>query len=728
MSGWWNTEPHGGEYGSRTIVPPAWPAVDEEMLQQAAQSFEQLAVHLRQSVIPTLRHQMMSLVDVWDGEGSDAARNEASAIISEHEENAAMADGIAQKLRNMEASVVKTKVLANANANTVQDSCEGNVDKYPSRIAEALNEAKIAEGLSENVQLVAANAMELAGNISASPGTPGADGKVPGNAARPSPPLSASSFPTRVPTDVTHDSPSYHSPVLGKGGSSGASPGGGQPWSPPPAPDAPLVPGSVRSPAAEYSERVMTGTSGGVGSPSSGGGSSASGLGAGSGGAAGVSQGGSAASTTARGSGSTGGSGSGQSASGSSAGASGDKSSAIGGRSSGGLGAQAPSAQPPSAPLTAPGAAQPVSSPPPSSPVAPAAGTSTGVQGFSAAGGSGYGGAPPAAAGGPAPAAGPPPVPLAPPTSPAPSAPINPGAAPGPVPAAPGVAPASTHSGAAAAAPAPVPVSAARAERDAIAAAATAGALRRQTKGNDPTQRARHIAAALNVGVFDFGFYWVTAVTGDGAILVANSYGIGYIPANVALPEGIRMVSADDAIPPGERARWATYPILAVQGWAQHHNQRLRCVIATEDQFEGFDPGAPKIVLQPDDIPNSGLMQGQSRLEIIAPGAAAKLAATNDENLVALLPPAQAGSTPPEDDLLRLWFAVSKPLMSRSTGRGKAHLQAFAVYSDRAMELALHKAQTEPAVEAQRAAIADWVYWQHQGSLISEALETAELV
>ena len=44
------------------------------------------------------------------------------------------------------------------------------------------------------------------------------------------------------------------------------------------------------------------------------------------------------------------------------------------------------------------------------------------------------------------------------------------------------------------AAAAPVPVSAARAECDAIMSASTAGALRRKTNGNDPMQRARHIA------------------------------------------------------------------------------------------------------------------------------------------------------------------------------------------------------------------------------------------
>lgn len=212
----------------------------------------------------------------------------------------------------------------------------------------------------------------------------------------------------------------------------------------------------------------------------------------------------------------------------------------------------------------------------------------------------------------------------------------------------------------------------------------------------------------------------------DGAIVVANSYGMGYIPADVRLPEGIHLATADESIPASERARWATYPILAVQGWAQHHNQKVRCVVATEDQFEGFDPGAPKIVLQPDDIPDSGSMQGRSRLEVIAPEAASRLAATSDAGLPKLLPPAQIEADMADDDLIMLWFAVSKPLMSRSTGRVKAHLEAFAAYSERAMELALQKAQTEPAVEAQRAAIADWVYWQHQGSLITEALQSAE--
>lgn len=267
-----------------------------------------------------------------------------------------------------------------------------------------------------------------------------------------------------------------------------------------------------------------------------------------------------------------------------------------------------------------------------------------------------------------------------------------------------------------------MPVSSARSERDAIAAAATAGALRRQGNGNDPLTLARRIAAALNAGTADFGFFWVTGLTADGTILVANSYGIAYIPDGVLLPEQVRMVSADESIPLADRARWATYPILAVQGWAQHHDVQLRAVIATEDQFANFDPGAAKIVLQPDDIPADGTMQGRTRLDVIASAAATQLAAISDAGLQELLPPAPTDATPPTDETFTLWFEVAKPLMSTSTERGVAHLQAFIIYAGHAQELTLYHAHTATDAGVQRAAIADWVYWQHLAVLVSDAL------
>ena len=274
---------------------------------------------------------------------------------------------------------------------------------------------------------------------------------------------------------------------------------------------------------------------------------------------------------------------------------------------------------------------------------------------------------------------------------------------------------------------APIPVSATRAARDAVADASTADAARRQ---GDPLRLARHIAAALNApvrgGEADFGFFWVTAVTSDGAIVVANSYGLAYIPEGVRLPELVHMASADDAIPVPERARWATYPIMAVQGWAARRDVRLRAVIGTEEQLANSDPGAAKIVLKPDDIPETGDMVGRTRLVVVDPGAANRLGATPDPRLIGLLPPAPVDANPPADRRPELWFDVMKPMMSRASGREVAHLRAFHTYAAHVQEVLFaqaHIAAADPV--SQRSAIADWLYWKRLHELLNTALVDA---
>jgi hypothetical protein len=369
-------------------------------------------------------------------------------------------------------------------------------------------------------------------------------------------------------------------------------------------------------------------------------------------------------------------------------------------------------------------------------PAAPPATAAPGASGGGVPGGGGFSGggssaAPIGGMSGPAPT----PMPLGPPATPTPAAPVGGGSGsgsggtvagtPGSTPTGPGVHAASTANTSAAgiAAPAPIPVSAARMERDAIASSAAAGAARRQKNGgNDALTLARRIAAALNVGVTDFGFFWVTGLCADGTIVVANSYGLGYIPDSVNLPAQVQLVTADETIPPSERAKWATYPILAIQGWAQAHSQKLRAIIATEAQFATFDPGTAKVVLQPDDIPETGKMEGRSRLEVIAPAAASRLASVSDVGLMELLPPAPADPQPPADDSAMLWFDLCKPLMSTMPDRGVAHLEAFVTYAEHAQDLALYRAHTALDAATQRAAIADWVYWQHLGVLMSDAL------
>lgn len=311
-----------------------------------------------------------------------------------------------------------------------------------------------------------------------------------------------------------------------------------------------------------------------------------------------------------------------------------------------------------------------------------------------------------------------------------------------------------------------VPVSAARAARDAVAAASTAEARRK-----DPLPLARRIAAALNApnggGASDFGFFWVTAITRDGDIVVANSYGLAYIPEGVYLPEPVHMASADETIPASERARWATYPMVAVQGWAVHHDTTLRAVIATEEQFADSDPGAAKVVLQPDDIPESGEMAGRSRLEVVDPEAAEQLSDTTDPNLAGLLPPPQArhdppaeqrktddakdpdravklkklvservdidsliamvpkesaDATPSADRRAALWFDVIKPMTSKADARAAAHLRAFHTYAAHTQGIAVATAHEAVEPTAQRTAIADWLYWKYLTELLEAAV------
>jgi hypothetical protein len=277
---------------------------------------------------------------------------------------------------------------------------------------------------------------------------------------------------------------------------------------------------------------------------------------------------------------------------------------------------------------------------------------------------------------------------------------------------------------AAAAATPPIPVSAARAERDAIAAATAPEAATRG--GVDPLALARRVAAALNAadsdGADEFGFFWMTAVSTDGAIVLANSYGLAFIPAGVQLPEPVQLVTADSEIPAVDRARWVTYPAMAVQGWAAHHNKKLRAVIATAEQFGRSDPGAAKVVLEPEDIPATGVMTGRSRLEVVDPDSAAILAETTDDGLLDLLPPAPADSSALSDQLRPLWWEVVRPLTGSAEGRETLHLKAFGPYAALERDIALAAAHTATETDARRTAVADWLYWRHVGELLHSAL------
>lgn len=161
-------QPDVSPFGGQTVTGPAWPNVDEEQLAASAAQYEAFATKLTGSVVPQQQSQLMSLTDSWKGVGALAATGEATTIIGGHEANAAQAAAIALKLRSMEATVVKTKLLANATALEVQRECEA-IQAMPVSNTAELIQSRIKLGLSQNVAFVNANTVELANGLGVPP-------------------------------------------------------------------------------------------------------------------------------------------------------------------------------------------------------------------------------------------------------------------------------------------------------------------------------------------------------------------------------------------------------------------------------------------------------------------------------------------------------------------------------------------------------------------------------
>jgi hypothetical protein len=167
-------------FGSQTVTGPGWPNVDEEQLAASAAQYEALAAKLTGSVVPLQQSQLMALSENWQGGGSLAAAGEATTIIAGHEANAAQAAAIALKLRAMEVTVAKTKVLVNATAQEVQHECEV-LANMPFGNAQELVQSRIEMGLSQNIAMVNANSAELASGLGVPPNIPH-PGAPPGTA------------------------------------------------------------------------------------------------------------------------------------------------------------------------------------------------------------------------------------------------------------------------------------------------------------------------------------------------------------------------------------------------------------------------------------------------------------------------------------------------------------------------------------------------------------------
>jgi len=705
-------EPDDSEYGRWVVVGPAWVHLSEDDVASASARFASLSFELQSAIASDARSQMMRIADAWHGCGGRAAVREASSIVGEHELNGELVAAFARALARIEVIVRDTKISANSVAAEVQRACSkimaesvpvGQVDNRRARAVRIMS-----KGFRENVEMVARTVEELTAvlgfeSINSERGNneatvyfrqerPQGQGsnylsgvpRLPGNIGGPqevSEAPASGALQNRI-LNVS-SAPIMEPPLKGGVDAPGALRGTPvdriQSSSPyllahpvyvegkPPLEDRPSSPiQGLKGFASSGGE--AGGTRRGESGRRSGDLVSAEFELSGEDGKVGV------------------------------------DTFSVAPRS--GTATDVPGHGEDSADIGIPLASVTGTQPSSNSPAVNA------VCGASMPMGPGLTTVPPPA------------VPLGPPSAPPP-------AASGPMNASPGlaVAPATASGGsnsAAGPAPAPVPITAARAERDAIALAATANALRRKNGGKDPIRLARQIAAALNappsIPDMAWAFMWATGVTTDNRIVVANTYGLAYIPDGVNLPDQVCMVTADEVIPPGERARWVAHPFLALQGWAEFHDTRLKAVIGTAEQLTGIDPGVAKVIIDPADIPQDGTMRGRCRLEVIAPQAAAQLRATADQVLGELLPPAPVDNVAAADRGQQLWFEMLKPLMRSGADRESAHLEAFVGYAEHQQQSALHRAHAVADVSALRAAIADWVYWQHVSVLAADGL------
>jgi hypothetical protein len=160
-------------YGSQTVTGPGWPNVDEQELESAAAEYSAWATKLTGSVVPLQQGQLAALAAKWTGASSVAAAGEGATIIAGHEANAAHAAAIALKLQTMAASVVKTKTLANATAEEVQQECMGyQLAAAVSGNAQQLIEAAIKRGQSQNIAYVNEASAEVGNSMGVPPSVP----------------------------------------------------------------------------------------------------------------------------------------------------------------------------------------------------------------------------------------------------------------------------------------------------------------------------------------------------------------------------------------------------------------------------------------------------------------------------------------------------------------------------------------------------------------------------
>lgn len=343
-------------------------------------------------------------------------------------------------------------------------------------------------------------------------------------------------------------------------------------------------------------------------------------------------------------------------------------------------------AVPQAAPLAgpAPAAAAPIAAPPPA-----AGGVGTPMGGgmlpplMSSPAGGGMGGSP-------SPMAAPPPAPA--------------------VPAAPGA-------GVSASAPPVIPVTAAERVRANIAR------VTGNTHGRVASD-ARALCAALHAATKNRPeVMWCVGGRLDGALLVSNNIGLGWLPSNVKLPppDGVLRVSRHvfghgSQVAWSMRRDWVGHPVRAVRGYARATGDDVVVLACFEQAIDRqFDDvsGVQLDLLTESQVPAVGILAGIDRLQVVNPVLAEEITSEGVAALVAKLPSAMGNSitddaAPDPGATAGLWLNVTTSVVVSAD----AHLEAWTLFCANQLAASAHSLRRATDDVQAREMYADYAYWQ----------------
>jgi hypothetical protein len=125
------------------------------------------------------------------------------------------------------------------------------------------------------------------------------------------------------------------------------------------------------------------------------------------------------------------------------------------------------------------------------------------------------------------------------------------------------------------------------------------------------------------------------------------------------------------------------------------------------------------VVLKPDEIPDSGAMEGRSRLQVVDPEAAQRLTAATHLELPELLP---AEDIPAQGDRPAAATPRARTAERRRSDAGRDFMRYWARV-DANHRRTLRQAREAPDSAIQRAQIAEWMYWSHLTELVDALRE-----